>query len=231
MVHGRDAEHHGGAVAQSRGRCRGVEPAEVAERATSTQGTEQPDHKPVDMEQRQPVDDDVITGPVPGVGERVEVGGERPLRQDRALGATGGPRRVDDQRRIVVRGGGVRQLAPTGADVDREATERVRERRHGLIRGADQHVGLAVGEDVQQLRTAELGVDRDQRGAHAHHGHGGYTELERRLGPDGDATRPVEPGRDDGGGFAQLSIGERGTRHRHGRLGIELSDSGEHRLR
>ena len=79
----------------------GREPAQVHRRPAAAQRAEDPDHQPMDVEQRQPVGDHVALGPGPCVGERVEVGGDRPPRQHRALGRPGGPRGVDDQSRIL----------------------------------------------------------------------------------------------------------------------------------
>ena len=76
-------------VAPSRSACAavaGVEAAEVAQLAAAAQRAEQAEHEAVDVEERQPVGEDVLAGPVPRVGERVEVGGDRAARQDRALG-------------------------------------------------------------------------------------------------------------------------------------------------
>ena len=121
VVHGRDAEHHRGAGLQrGRGFLR-VEAPEVAQLAAPAQRAEQPEHEPVDVEQRQPVGEDVLAGPLPGVGEPVEVGGDRAARQHRALRPAGGARRVDDQRRVLVAGGALRQLAAAGVDVDGDA--------------------------------------------------------------------------------------------------------------
>ena len=66
---------------------RGLEAAEVAQLAAAAQRAEQPEHEAVDVEQRQAVGEDVLAGPVPRVGEAVEVGGDRAPRQDRALRA------------------------------------------------------------------------------------------------------------------------------------------------
>ena len=113
----------------------------------------------MNMEQRQPVDDDVIRGPGPGLGERVQVRGDRAARKHRALGPAGGPGRVDDQRRDP------RRLRRCSRWL-RATRERSTARRRGAQSSAgsdapgstDQDVWAAVGEDMLELGAAELGL-------------------------------------------------------------------------
>jgi hypothetical protein len=178
----------------------------------------------VDVEEREPVGEDVLTGPVPRVGEAVEVGGDRAPRQHRALGLPGGPARVDDQRRVLVAGVRAGQLAPAGVDVDGERAWCV-----GEVAGrADDDIRLGVGQDVLELAAAELRVDRDERDAGGERGHRGHARLERRLGPHRDALRAVELRGERSGGLAQLAVGEAAVADRDGGLAAELEDALQH---
>ena len=163
---------------------RGLEAAEVAQLAAAAQRAEQPEHEPVDVEERQAVGEDVVAGPLPGVGEAVEVGGDRAARQDRALRLAGRPARVDDQRRVLVAARALGQLAAAGVDVDGEP-----------VGPAEDDVGLRVGEHVLELAAPELRVDRHERRAGGERGHGGDAGLERRLRPHRDPLGAVEAAR------------------------------------
>ena len=66
---------------------RGLEAAEVAQLAAAAQRAEQAEHEAVDVEEREAVREHVGAGPLPGVGERVEVGRDRAARQHGALRA------------------------------------------------------------------------------------------------------------------------------------------------
>ena len=128
VVHRRDAEQHRRAVAQRGRGGGGLEAAEVAQLAAPAQRAEDADHEPVDVEQRQPVREHVLAGPVPGVGERVEVGAHAAAREHGALGPAGRAARVDDQRRVLV--------APLRARAGRRRGRRGRRRRGGRRRAA-----------------------------------------------------------------------------------------------
>ena len=117
VVHRRDAEQHRRAVAQRRRGGRGLEAAEVAQLAAAAQRPEQAEHEPVHVEQRQPVREDVLAGPLPGVGEPVEVRGDRAARQHRALRPAGRAGRVDDERGVLVARVAAGQLAAAGVEV------------------------------------------------------------------------------------------------------------------
>ena len=67
VIHRRHPEQHRAAVAKRRRRRVRCEPAEVAKRATSAQRTEQSEHQAMNVKQRQPVDDDIVRGPGPGL--------------------------------------------------------------------------------------------------------------------------------------------------------------------
>ena len=91
------------------------EAPEVMRGAAAAERPEDADDQAVDVEERQPVGDDVVGRPLPRVGERVEVGGDRAARQDGALGRAGGARRVDDERRRLLGGLGRRGPPPRAA--------------------------------------------------------------------------------------------------------------------
>ena len=128
-----------------------LEPAEVAQLAAAAQRAEEAEHEPVDMEQRQPVREHVLAGPLPGIGEPVEVRRDAAPRQDRALRPAGGAGGVDDQRGVLVAGVDGGQLAAAGVEVDGEAARRVLELGQGVLGRADDRVRAAVGEHVLEL--------------------------------------------------------------------------------
>lgn len=70
----------------------------MAHRTAPAQRAEDAEDQAVHMEQRQCVDEDVVGGPLPGVLQRVQGRGDRPPRQDGALGRAGGTRGVHDER-------------------------------------------------------------------------------------------------------------------------------------
>ena len=102
----------------------------------------------------------------PGVGERIEVRGDRPPRQHRALGRPGGARRVDDQGRrlgVVRLGGESPRVRPPGRaaarrDRPRSPAGRPTARRRGRPGGKQQRLGLGVADDVRELARPERGL-------------------------------------------------------------------------
>ncbi len=136
----------------------------------------------MDMEQRQPVDQSVLGAPLPRLGQRVQVRGDRGTAEDHTLGSTRGPRGVKNQRRTASR---------------RHAC------RHGLGRGPGRRTageidldeaGTGIGQDMAPFGRAGIGRQRHTR----HPGqkpadHSGH-RLQRSGGihrERGD-TRPVE---------------------------------------
>ena len=103
VVHGRHAEDHRRALRERRGDALRGEAPEVMRGAAAADRPEDADDQAVHVEERQPVGDDVVGRPLPRVGQRVEVGGDRAARQDGALGRAGGARGVDDERRVPPR--------------------------------------------------------------------------------------------------------------------------------
>ena len=91
VVHRRDAEEHGPAADQRGGHGLRREAADVLHRAAEADRAEQPEHEPVDVEERQPVDERVGVRPLPDGRERIEVGRDRAARDDGPLGRAGGP--------------------------------------------------------------------------------------------------------------------------------------------
>ena len=172
----------------------------------------------MDVEQRQPVGEDVLAGPLPGVGEPVEVGGDRAARELRALGAAGGAARVDDQRRVLVAGGAVRQLAVARVEVDATPSG-----------PPSDDVGRRVGQHVLELAAAELRVDGHERRAGDERGDGGDARLERRLRPHRDAFGAVEVLGHRRGGLAQLAVAQPAVADRDRRLPASLEDLVQHR--
>ena len=176
------------------------------------------------MEQREPVREDVLAGPVPRVGEAVEVRGDRAPRQDRALGLPGRPARVDDQRRVLVAGGALGQLAAAGVDVDGEPARGVGE----VVGRADDDVRLRVGQDVLELPAAELRVDRDERHAGGDRGHAATQVSSVDSAHTATRSAPLELRGDCGGGLAQLAVGEAAVADGDGGLAAELEDALQH---
>ena len=218
VVHRRHAEQHRRPVAQRGGGRGRLEAAEVAQLAAAAQRSEQAEHEAVDVEQRQPVGQDVVARPVPRVGEPVEVGGDRAPRQHGALRAAGRAGRVDDQRRVLVtrRDGG--KVAAARCRIGAGEARRVVELRQPAGGRADEDVGTAVGQHVRELAGAELRVDGDDRDARLQRGDHRDARRERGVGPDRDALGPQQLGGERRGGLAQLTVGQALPGDGHGRL-------------
>ena len=101
VVHGGHAEEQAGVVAPGR-----VEDGVDAEarqqhgRGARQQGAVQSDAQPVGVEQRQREHEAVRRGPAPRQSDRLASGQQVGVREDRPLGAPGGPRCVTDQSRV-----------------------------------------------------------------------------------------------------------------------------------
>ncbi len=179
-------------------------------RAAAPHRTEDPDDQAVDVKQRQPMGDDVGVGPSPHLGERVEVGGDRAARQDRALGAARGPRRIDNEGRVLV--AGVREVAAIAREVAVEVDLNAAAAREGLGDLASgrhrNRVGLGVGDDVLQFAGARLGVDRDHGDAGHQRSDDGHGRLDPGLGPHRHPPRPIKAGGDGPRRLAQLRVGQ-----------------------
>jgi hypothetical protein len=167
------------------------------------------------VEQRQPVGQDVLAGPRPGVGERVEIRADGAARQHRALRRAGRAGRVHDQR------------GPLGVEaVDGQLTAALAGiGPQGRVRATDDDVRPAVGQHVLELGGAELRVDRHERDAGRQRGHDRHAGLEARVGPHGGALGAAQAAGQRGGGLAQLAIAERPVADRDGRLTVQLVDA------
>ncbi len=118
VVHRGHPEQHRRPVVQLPGHALGGEPAQVAYDTAAPQRAEDAEDQPVHMEQRQPVHEDVVAGPLPDVGQRVQRGGDGPPGDDGALGRTGGPGGVDDEGGVLVPGLPVHCRSPAAGGVD-----------------------------------------------------------------------------------------------------------------
>ena len=209
-VHGGHAEHHGGAAPERLRQRLSGEAADVLDLPAAAQRAQHADDQPVHVEHRQRVRDPVIGGPLPDLGQRIEVGGDRSSRDLDALRRPGGARRVHHERHVLLG-----ELVPEPGVARAEAVEIDVESGHAreLLGRLDpgpgqQPLGAAVGDDVLELARAETGVER-------HHGHPGGerpddrdARLECRLGPDRDPVGAVELRRHGGGGAGQLAVRE-----------------------
>jgi hypothetical protein len=145
------------------------------------------------MEQRQPVHQHVVAGPLPGVGQRVQGRGERPAGDDRALGRAGGAGGVDDQGGVAL---GRTVLGDDAGAVRvhvdaRQLRERFRE--FGARGGQDQR-RCAVGEDVRQFLLARLRVERHRGDPGEQGAHDTDRRLQLRGRPHGHPARVPHPG-------------------------------------
>ena len=170
-------------------------------------GPSSAEHEAVDVEERQAVGEHVLAGPLPGVGERVEVGGDRAAGEHRALGRPVVPRRVDDQRRVARRWLARRgQLGAAGVDVDRAA----RAARREVGAGAPTMTSGALSvSDVLELAAAELRVDRHERRRRRRARRRRRRTSRASIPPTPRRARAVELRRERGGRLAQLAVGER----------------------
>ena len=128
----------------------------VHEAVSDAQRAEQPQHQTVHVEQRKAVHEGVVGRPLPGLGERVDVGGDGPPAQHHALGRAGGAGGVHDQR------GGIRRRL--GVAVPRPGVQPHRDVRQavGLVGPLPQpRLRAGVGEDVAAFGGAHVGGNRD----------------------------------------------------------------------
>ena len=181
-------------------------------------GPEQSEHEAVHVEQRQARGSRTVVGrPLPGVGEGVEVRGQRAAREHGALGQSRRARRVDDQRRVL----GV--AASSGSSPPCAATSTRRRRGSAesgkyMLWGADQDVGAAVVRGRGAARLAELRVHRDDRRTGRRARRRGATQVSR-LGSAHTPTRsaPATRRATAAAGGAQLPVAERTVGHPQGR--------------
>ena len=187
----------------------------------SAQRAERAEYQPVDVEDRQRVRQSILRGPRPGVGERVEVGGDRTPWKQYALRLPGGAGRVHHERDPL----GVRRCLrklPGRVQLDAESPQ-VAQRGH--LRRTNDRLGLGVGQDVIQLGATELGVQRNQLDPGLDHCDGRDDRLQSVLGPNGRAAHALKLISDGAGRCAQLRVGERALIDGHGRLGSEFTQA------
>ena len=185
----------------------GREATEVDDAAAEAQRPERAEHEPVDVEQRQRVDQHVVAVHSPRVGERVEVRRDRASRQLDALRRPGRPRRVDDQRgslvvarRAVAVGRSGERGAPRGSAASgRRAAPRPR---------GDDEVGPAVGDHVGELALARRRVDRHDCDTRRRAPRRRRRPCRARRRADGDAVGAGDARRDPAGGARQLVVTE-----------------------
>jgi hypothetical protein len=168
----------------------------------------------VDVEQRQSVGDDVALGPLPHLGQRVQVGADRPAREHCALGPAGGARRVDDQRRALrgqLRLGRrrlTRPLVPARhpVEIDDQAAPSG-ERLRGLGAGSEREdVRIGIGGHVGQLTRARLGIERHRGNARQQGADHRDAGLDPRFGEHRHARAPGQLAGDGVRGIAQLPV-------------------------
>ena len=215
---------------ERRRRALGREPAEVVHAAAAPDRPERAEDQPVDVEQRQAVRDHVLAGPLPRLGERVEVRGDRPPRQHRALRRPGGAGRVDhDRRSVVARLVGNRAALRLEIDVDAAAL--LDGVGHVGARRAEHELGVRVVEDVRELAGPGLGVDR----RHRHAGQQRTDHPDRHLGlthrPRRHPLLPADLLGHGGRRVAQLPVGERALREPQGDLVARVRQRGEQHAR
>jgi hypothetical protein len=203
----RPARLHRGADAVRR------EAGEHLELGAHPQRAEHAQDEPVDVEERQGVDEDVSLRPSPRLRERVEVERGVPVGDHRPLGRACRPRRVEDEERVLRHGdAGRRRRGAVEHDLGylrRPLPERRR------VRGDDEPRG-GVAEHMGELARADGGIERDrgraEKGVAEHRRH----RADVRRCPYGDAVagpdsvRP-QPGHVRPGGPLQVGVREEGA--------------------
>ena len=180
----------------------------------------------MDVEDRERVHEPVGPRPRPGVGERVEIGGDRPARHEHSLGRSGRPRRVDDEGDGLWILRGVGQRSPL-RHIDVQPTH-TGQRPVPVVGGsADQRLRPRVRDDVRELPRAELGVERHRLDPRLDRGQRRNARLQAVLGPERDALQTTQPARERAAHPRQLgvAVGRAADRER-GRVG-QLAQSGQ----
>ena len=157
-------------------------PAGVHEAAADPQRPQQSEHQTVHVEQRQTVHQGVLGGPLPGLRQGVEVGGDGPAADHRTLGRAGGSGGVDDH------GGGLRpRLGVTVPGPGVQPDRHVRQARRVLRSLTQPGLGAGVGENVVSFGHPDVGGDRDERNA------GDQTSGDRQHGRRGGGREHRDP--------------------------------------
>ena len=232
VVHGRHREEQRAAAREGGADRLGREARQQLQAAADAQRAEHAQDQPVDVEERQGVDQHVGGGPAPGTGQGVEVEGGVAVRDHRPLGRAGGARGVEHQDRILRggRGRGARRAVEGDAAHLRGALA------EGGRVGGQHQARRGVGQDVRELPGADGRVERDGGDAGQDlpddGGHGGGVGG----GPDGDPIAGAEAvGGEPAGvgqrGPLQLGEAEGGGRRDQGRVAgraAEVRQEGVH---
>ena len=218
-VHGRHPEDERRAPLERRHDRRRREPARVDDAAAAAQRPEDPEHEPVDVEERQRLDEHVAAVPAPRVRERIEVRRDRSSWQLDALRRSRCPGRVDDQRGSLVVARRAVAVGRSGGARRHPRQRRERGGQHRVPRGDDE-VGPAVGDHVGELALARRRVHRHDCDPGGERPDDGDDRVQRRRRVDGDAVGAGDPRRDPTGCARQLVVAEAlaGDRDRRPRL-------------
>ena len=153
----------------------------VHEAISDPQRSEQTQHQAVHVEQRQSVHQDVVGCPLPGLRQRVDVGGDRTSAGLHSLGRAGGAGGVHDVGRRVRRRFGVAVPGP-GVQPDRN----VRQAREVVGQFAQPRLRAGIGQDVGAFGDADVGGHRNER-------HAGDQAARRRPAPWRPSASPARP--------------------------------------
>jgi hypothetical protein len=179
-----------------------METAPVAHRA------EHPEDEPVNVEEGKPVDQNVVRRPLPHFRQRVQVGGDRAVRQDHPFRRARRARGVDDQRGVVHRG----ILGEMGAAVLPErygnALEVVQSRGQLGVISCDQQLGPAILHDVLDLTDADAGIDGHRNRSGRQHSDDANAGLDAGRGPHRDAPAASSASGDRGRGRSQVFVAD-----------------------
>jgi hypothetical protein len=176
----------------------------VHEAISDSQRSEQTQHQPVHVEQRQSVHQGVVGGPLPRLGERIEVGGDRLTAQLHPFGRAGGARGVDDQRGVL-RGRLGKSVPGPGVHPHRDVRQTLRLVGHR----AEPRLGPRIGEDVAPLGLPDVGRYRDHRHAGDQASGDGQRGGSGRRGQHRDAIRAADTFGHRGGGPDDVTAAER----------------------
>ena len=211
---GHGEEHRAAVVELACDRFRREAP-DVDESAAEPKRPQHPEHEAVDVEEGQTVDENVVGRPFPDLGQRIEVRGERPPRQDDALGQAGRPGRVDDERRRL-RIRLLRQRHGRGPGRRRDDLEPWNRPKDGRQLGAgraEHERGGAVRDDMCELPLPRSGVDRHGRGSRGERRCDSDAGLELGHRPHRNPLETDQAWCKGAGRIVELGPGERPSGH------------------
>ena len=203
-VERRHAHHHGRAR-QQRAHVVGVELREPQHACAGKQRAMTCDEEPMDVVDRQRVQQHVAARKTPVADERRRVAAEIAVGEHRALGPAGRPRCVEDRRELVrLRDDRVeiRVLARSGAQQRAFAACEREDRRFGTkrsdaLRGlgpADDNGRLGVAEEIRELALLITGVERQVNEPRAQAREVECKRLPALVDLDGDAVAALRSG-------------------------------------